>query len=1476
MRAKLSIAEQGQKEPIAIIGMGCRFPGGISNPETLWQVLKDGVDAISEVPPDRWDMDRYYDPDINRPGKISSRFGGFLGPVDEFDAQFFGISPREAVGMDPQQRLVLEVAWEALEYSAIAPAKLMESATGVFIGVGTHDYCLLQTKQNDLSHIDAYTTTGSVSHSVIPGRLAYLLGFRGPAVAVDTACSSSLVAVHLACQSLRNRDSDIALAGGVGVILDPSNSISLSKSGLLAADGHCKAFDAAADGFVRSEGCGIVVLKRLSDALSHNDNIMALIKGSAINQDGRSNGMTAPNGPSQVAVIRAALENANIEPSRVGYIEAHGTGTSLGDPIEIQALGEVYGRDRAGEDFPYVGSVKTNLGHMEAAAGVGGLIKAVLALQHREIPPNLHFKRANPHIPWDKYPFKIPVTGIAWETSDQPRVAGVSSFGFSGTNVHVLLEQADEADKRTGEARHSHNLLCLSAKTATALAKLSSEYSSFLSRNPDVELADLCSTANAGRSHLFQRIAVPASSVSQAVERLGRFAQGETDPTVISGTVSDLVAPRIAFLYTGQGGQYAGMGRTLYETEPVFKAAIDQCDHLLTGTLDIPLRSLLYSEAATSSLIDQTMYTQPAMFAMEYAITELWRSWGIAPDMVAGHSLGEYVAACVAGVFSLEDGLRLVAERGRLIQSLPDEGSMAAVFAPYERIVPVISPLAEQVAVAAINGPDHTVISGRRESVATVVKELAAEGISSRYLTVSHAFHSPLMDPILDSFEAFADRVAFAPPRIGLISNVTGQGANADEMTNARYWRRHLRSPVNFKDGMESLLQSGIELFVEIGPHPVLLGMARQFIPAEKATFVPSLKRERDDWEQLVESMGMLYVHGLEPDWRSFTGMARRCAATLPTYPFERERYWFSESEPAPEVADARTAVTELICAAREQSKLVPVNFNIFAYPEKWRFLDALTTAQIIGTLLDFGIFTGPDDNRSLEDVMAACGITPTYRRLIARWLEKLTGERVLERHGDGFVSPQPLSERNSPFISDRDRQLFNDIPFLLEYIERCGEMLQEVLTGKRSPLDTLFPGGSFETADNLYHNWGMSRYFNAIAGVAIRSAAETLFPISPIRVLEIGAGTGGMTASLLPQLPADRTQYYFTDVSDIFLNRGRALFPQNTFVRYALLDIEKNPDTQGFARHSMDIVVAANVLHATCDLHRTVDNVLSLMAPGALLILFETTYQPPWFDISFGLIEGWQKFEDQLRKDHPLITASQWKEVLVSHGLEILCVLPEEESLADIPMDEDNGYLRGIFFQRLILARNPSVANGSEYNKEIPFADQAVTSVVLDTDISPSPGCSGPTLSIPDVLRSIQEAQPKKKRDILINFIRQTVNGVLRRDQNRELDRRHRLMDLGLDSLMAVELRNRLERGLGLSETLPATLVFDYPTCDAMADYLMRKIMTADGLHNAEDSLNAIGREPPGPVDSATADMLKGMTDEEVERLMKKKLEEI
>lgn len=1220
-----------EREPIAIVGIGCRFPGGADTPRAFWDLLREGRDAIRDVPSDRWDIDAYFDPDPDAPARMAAPSGGFLDNVGDFDAAFFGIAPREALSMDPQQRLLLEVAWEALEHACLPADQLASSPTGVFIGLCNSDHVHRLLRRGNEA-IDAYLASGNAP-SVAAGRISYCLGLQGPAMVVDTSCSASLVAVHLACQSLRSGESRVALAGGANVISSPETTISLSKAHMLAPDGRCKTFDARANGFSRGEGCGILVLKRLSDAVADGDRILSVIRGTAVNQDGRSAGLTVPNGLAQESVIRSALRDAGVGGQEIDYIEAHGTGTSLGDPIEVRAISATLVAGRS-DDAPSlrIGSVKTNIGHLEAAAGVAGLVKVILALQNEEIPPHLHFHEPNPHIPWSECRVTVNSERSSWTRGAFARRAGVSSFGFSGTNAHVVVEEAPSSPPREDDERRSFYCLPLSARSEGALRVLAGRYADAMAANSGITLADIVRSAGAGRSHFAHRLAVVADGTEIAMQALGAFANGRPHPGLVADTISPGRANETVFLFPGELADCSDFGVELYRSSGVYRAAIHECASALTSGSDG--RALAELLGALDGSIPVQELSAPALFAVQYSTTRLWRSLGIEPGAVVGWAGGAYAAACVAGALSLESCVRLIEAHA--------QGTLPSGIVADKPGMPLILP-----------GPG----------------------------TAEPTFY---------------------------------------DVPDPDYWRDPHGTPICIDRGITKLHEAGYRTFLTIGA-----GAGPVQIVKSDSLCVSSFGEGEGDWQSIASALARLYIGGAVIDWAGLAGGGRKIE--LPTYPFERRRYWYSPAQldtatqkikgaggsflsrlsrpvsdaenrtPADELfyevqweavptgkraAHSFPSVDELTPAVREHFTELASRTGLATYDWLLPELDQACVEYISQALRELG-FDGTLARRfTVKDEAARLGVAAQHARLFNRLLEILAEDGILRKHDAGFQVAAPLPDGDAEIRCDRNLAMCGGADGELLMLRRCGQALARVLRGEQDPLPLLFPDGSFREARKIYVTSPQARTYNSALAQAIRAAIEAVPVGMTVRILEIGAGTGGTTSYVLPLLPPDRVEYVFTDLSPLFLQRALEDFKSFPYFRTALLNIESDPAEQGFEPGQFDIIIAANVLHATSELARTVAFVCNLLAPDGLLCLLEATRPQRCADLSFGMTDGWWRFTDSALRSYPLIDTGAWLQLLDRAGFAAVAVPPVS---AASPQSEAQ--------QTLIIARAPRAA---------------------------------------------------------------------------------------------------------------------------------------------------------------------------------------
>ncbi|HEY0844910.1 MAG TPA: amino acid adenylation domain-containing protein [Noviherbaspirillum sp.] len=1266
-------------EAVAIVGMACRLPGGANSPDALWSLLSSGVDPVTEIPEDRWPAHAYYDADRAVKGRSVSRWGAFLQGHDlrEFDAKHFRMTPREASALDPQQRLLLEVTWEAIENAGFTVAELKGKQVGVYVGISTDDYKNATLYQN-IETLDPYAGAGTMDCTAA-GRLSYYFGWEGPNLAIDTACSSSMVAMHLACRALQSGECDLAVVGGANAILTPHLYVYFSKAGIMSPTGRCHVFDDAADGYVRAEGCGIIVLQRESDAIADGRRLRARVLGTAINQDGASTGFSAPNGAAQQKVLRSAWQRAGIGARDLSYLEAHGTGTPIGDPIELEAMAEAVAPERTPDDPVLVGSLKSNLGHLEAAAGVGAVIKAVLALEHGELPPNLHFNKPNTHIDWARLPMRVVDRRQALPERHGRRIVGISSFGFSGTNAHAVLAQAPVAAPAPPRAVQ---VLALGAPDQDALRLLARQYAERIRCLDAAGLADLACTTHLARPDFSTRVAV-AGTPANISETLARWAESPADGEQVFGAATD-TGP-LVFAFTGQGCQYPGMAGALYRSEPAFRDVLDRCEAALVAMRGRGMLELMLDEHADAALLESTDMAQPAIFAMQCGIVALLDTWGIRPQRVIGHSVGEFAAAVAAGVMELEDALRLVALRGSLMASMPAGGAMASVQVDEATARTAIGDDAGTVALAAINGARAVVLSGASSALDAVLARLGAPGSRAKRLVVSHAYHSPMMQPAAEAF-ARATAPEFRPARMQWMST-----ADCTDLAQAgvsmAYWARQIMSPVRFHETLSMLEADGCRSFVEIGPAAVLTLMGRSREGANERFWIPTQQRQRDGTLGIAIALAALAAHGQPVDWARYDAPAGRRRIDLPPYPFQRRKHWREPALPQGAQPGAPYAWLNRYALAR---------------------LADMATAH--GWTRD-----------------AVARVHPDWQRHLASCLALLSS----------------AGSQAGATLSDQERERFlrahPSLSGCLALLDDCLDRYPDILAGRVDPLTVLFPGGSMDRVEAVYANNEVQDAYNRqVAQLVARIAGER----GQLRVVEVGAGTGATTAAILAALPQSATvEYCFTDVSPAFLSRAKARFPN---LHFALLNIERDPCSQGFGEGIADLVIANNVLHATADIGVTLANVYRLAAPGGALVLNEQTELQPFIHLIFGLTEGWWRFADVLRKEalSPVMSRKQWTGALADADFD---VQPDA-------FGTDAG--QTVFVAQVI--------------KEHEMARDALP------DTAPQPGSS----SLDAIRGMVAE-----------------LTGM----SGSEIDADAALIDLGLDSLMLVQLKTLLANRLGM-----------------------------------------------------------------------------
>lgn len=1293
---------------IAIIGLSCRFPGA-NNPEEFWKNISNGVESISFFKGE------------NKDGKI--RAWGALSGIEEFDADFFGISNFEAKIMDPQQRIFLECAWEAMESAGYNP-ELFHGKIGIFGGSAWSTYFInnIHPKINFHSNRSFFESMNDFQLMInndkdyLTTRISYKLGLRGPSVNVQSACSTSLVAVHLACQGILAGECEMALAGGVTIIVPQDAGYLYQQDMIFSPDGHCRAFDQKAQGAVFGNGAGIVLLKSLRSAFEDNDNILAIIKATAVNNDGSTKvGYSAPSLKGQSDVIKEALILANVPSESISYIEAHGTATPLGDPIEIEALTRAFETEK--KQFCALGTVKTNIGHLAWASGIAGLIKVILSLKNKRIPPTLHFTKPNSAINFKDSPFFVNNKLCDWVAERKfPRRAGVSAFGLGGTNAHVIVEEMPEIKRE--KAPSKKYIATISARDEKALDTVITKYLNFLENNPQINLADLCYTLNIGRKHFKKRLAFVVNSREDFLSQLA----GPKNSLFQSESSS-----KIAFLFSGQGDQYLGMGKELYARHPLFKQIIDKCEHIFYKKTSKSLIELLFKGDLENKDLE---YAQPALIAFECALAELWISWGIKPDVIIGHSLGEYAGAYIAGTISLENLMEIIIERARLMSTIKD-GKMAVILTDRNDVRKFLNN-EKNVSIAAINSPQNVVISGKNDEIIRILQKVNNSGRFGKKLNIDSASHSVLMRPIKNSFKEFLRKFNFSKPQVPFISTVKGRLVDI-ELTKAEYWAEHLTGPVLFENALK--VASEIGTFIEIGPDSTLIKLALNILGQNNRSFISSLKKGVDKWEHLLFGLGSIYKKGKDIDWEKFESSFGEVKQriNLPTYPFQRRRFWVDSGEcnesstevKNEEILSKQNDFYKVNWELRPQASYGMAQFPFFneifrkaeiffkkeirgkeyAYSKQiFRELELMSLNYIKKAFCDMGWDLKPGNFFSEIQLIQQFKIIQRHERLFKRILKILEEEKIIQQIGKKW---KVLKIIKPIHVFKPENQAYPEQKLLI----RCGERLSYVLQGKSDPLELLFPNGDMKDLRELYRNSPVLKLMNNTIRETISFIQDNLSKNSGIKILEIGAGTGGTTESVLPCLNSNCTHYIFSDISKAFLAEARERFKTFSFLDYRLLDIEGDLEKQNFANERYDLVIASNVLHTTEKINVTIKNVQKLLAPGGVLVFIEGCAPTNWVDLTFGLLEGWWTFNDfVIRKSYPLLPPSKWKKILKENAFS------EVRYLNSTPLGK-----KLLLPQSFILARkDPKNENGGKwliFSDKNGIADELAKKIKLKND---------------------------------------------------------------------------------------------------------------------------------------------------------------
>jgi amino acid adenylation domain-containing protein len=1249
---------------IAVIGMSCRFPGA-NNLQEFWNNLKNGIESVTF-----FSDQELLESGINPSFLNDQRYvkaGCIIDDIDRFDNELFEYSPHEVEMIDPQQRFFLVCARECLEDAGYV-SNSYDGRIGVFGGMRLSSYYSEITAIFPwVGTTKGFQTLMGNDKDYLATRVSYKLNLKGPSVSVQTACSTSLVAVHLAVESLGNGECDMALAGGAAITIPQKQGYFYQEGMAFSSDGHCRAFEANGQGIIGGNGVGVVLLKPLKEALADRDNIYAVIKGTAVNNDGKAKaGFTAPSIEGQTEIIAEALAMADVKVEDITYIETHGTGTPLGDPIEIEALTRVFREETGKKGFCAIGSVKTNVGHLDSVAGICSFIKTVLALKHKQIPPALNFEKPNPKIHFKDTPFFVNTQLRNWKRAGSLLTAGVNSFGVGGTNVHVVLQEHQDRPGENENEDSSYHVLTMSAQNEKSLTEYAKKYREFFTENQEVRISDTCFTANTGREHFSHRLAITTDTVKKAAKMIDTFLEGEEVEGLAYGNPSPKnKEKKLVFLYTETGPQFFNMGAALYRTQPIFKREIDKCADILSKYMDKPLLEILYHvKAGEETIINRTQYAQPGLFAVEYALTMMLQSWGIKPSAVMGHSLGEYTAACVAGVFSLEHGLKLVAARAHLMQKLTKKGTMAAVVADKDLVTQAISDYQGKVSIAAFNTPRLTVISGLTDCINKITRQLRNKKIEIMIPNVYSASHSPLIEPIISSYRETLHEITYHAPAIEVVSNVTGNFIKDNELQNPDYWCKHSREPVNFTESIKSLAENGYRFFLEIGPGQSLSQMSSLCVEAEQEYDFVSTLKNLEDWKNLLNAVGILYTRGFDIDWDKFHDRNSRNRVSIPTYPLARKRFWNQSPMELISKSPAKTAsILEIVrkdLRAHFQDKEPGIKDR---YDKGNPLLAKLCGFYIGRALRSLGAFIQEDDAFSLEKFLFQTPVMPKYRQFLHWLLQGMVNAGFLDKDNNEYKNLKLIPDEEF----DRTFQVLKEIGLLpgndtvIKGIQQCGKNLGNILSGEEEITNVLYPDHSFEFLEELYRNTAFSTYYNDVIKAVINSISINTPQDTRIRILEVGGGAGDSAKDILPSLAKERFSYTFTGLFSSFLDGPKRDRGSYSLVRLETLDLLRDPGEQGFQENQFDIIIASHSLYMIPDTRKALKNLESLLAPQGIFLVREPGEYHLLYTMLFGSLIP-EIDDDELRGNHPFLSAAKWREILIENGFKDTFLLADNQ----------------------------------------------------------------------------------------------------------------------------------------------------------------------------------------------------------------------